>query len=230
MVLVKTQRMFPFVQRVALVGLLLGLPGWVNGQPDQNIGNTILHTESLPEPSTPGATTSQENVPATTCFRSLTVKPPQLKACETALNHVVDPAMLARVHSALAWQHSKLDRFQDAETAINRALGIAPEDPIVQANLGNLRLQLRNYNEAVAAYNTSLLNRPSLQHEAAVYLNRSLALRGLGRYEEAKLDYEAFRQLAGYGITIPAEAAENAADSWQETLGENPLSTPAQPR
>ena len=118
----------------------------------------------------------------------------------------------ARLFAAMAMLQAQQGELQQARATMNRALALAATDPMVRGNQGNLLLREGAYQEAVAAYNELLLAlqeqpaNPSLQ--APLYLNRSLALRALGYYDEASKDVELYLTLIG---AVPAPTLEPAA-------------------
>ena len=148
----------------------------------------------------------------TACLSSLNqqVSNPDSEICQTALS---DPTLtsdqLAHVHAAIGMRQLTQNKLATARNAIERALELAPLDPWVQANLGSLLLREKNFEQALSAYNRALntliqaqegngMRLPVRTNIATVYLNRSLVLRALGRYDEAHQDYGLYRDIAGF--------------------------------
>ena len=146
------------------------------------------------------------------CLSSLNqqVSDPQTMPCQTALSDTtLTSDQLAHVHAAIGMHQLTQNKMATAREALERALELAPLDPWVQANLGSLLLREENFGQALSAYNRALNtliqaqegNRqqmPIRTNIAAVYLNRSLVLRALGRYDEAHQDYARYREIAGF--------------------------------
>ena len=97
---------------------------------------------------------------------------------------------LFAILAALAIQYLRGDDLASARREMNEALSIAPEDAGIQGNLGVLLLREGDFLAAVNALNNMLTTDPARLADPAVYLNRALALRALGRYDEAAKDYE----------------------------------------
>ncbi len=171
---------------------------------------------SQPEPAAPAA----ESPLVQACLMSLTGSPPRTDDCIAALELNYPAPLAAQLNSALALQYARLGQIRAAETALNTALALDAGNPVVQGNLGNIQLLSGNYSEAVNAYNNALAQPSEARHQAAVYLNRSLALRGLGRYQEAKQDFDAYLNMGSYNISPPSE----------ETVGIDALPAPAETR
>ena len=85
------------------------------------------------------------------------------------------------------------DRTSDALTTISEAISLAPKNPAVIINLGHLRIRQGLLSQALEAFD--LASGLGAIREPAVYLNRSIALRGLGRYLEARENYVQYRLL-----------------------------------
>ena len=95
--------------------------------------------------------------------------------------------------SHLAILQFKQGQKPDALITISEAVTIAPKNPAVIINLGHLRIRQGLFLEALEAFD--LASQLGAIREPAVYLNRSIALRGLGRYLEARENYVQYRLL-----------------------------------
>ena len=140
--------------------------------------------------------------PTRACFISLHTTPTALQACRIALQASVASSLeRAQLHSALAMGLLRQDQLIPARIEMDAALAITDLDPVIQANLGNLLIREGNYRGAIVAFNNALTATTDTPtgtlHSAVVYLNRSLALRALGRYDEASKDYAAYLVLFG---------------------------------
>ncbi len=121
----------------------------------------------------------------------------------------------ARLHSALAMLRAARNDLSGARARMNQALALAADDYVVRSNQGNLLLREGAFRGAVDAYNSVLSQLLAEESDASLqtplYLNRSLALRALGRYDEAHKDYQLYLVLTGVEtsaaeLTPPAEA------------------------
>ena len=149
------------------------------------------------------------------CLSSTQLEPVALDACQSALLDTAPESLdRARVHAALAIQYVRMDDLTRARTAIDEALAIAAELADIQGNLGVVLLREGDYLAAVNAFNNMLTADPNALYNPAVYLNRALALRALGRYDEAAKDYALYLDL----ITLPPSPSD-----------QTPLETPPTP-
>ncbi|MEM9622946.1 MAG: tetratricopeptide repeat protein, partial [Pseudomonadota bacterium] len=155
---------------------------------------------TLIEPSEAVPTSTLPDTLSRTCFNSLALSPPATTACEKALAAATTPDLRAQIHSVLALQWARRGQAAAASQAIQAALDNNPQDALVQGNLGSVRLLSGDFNGAIAAYNSALQLPLDLAAEATVYLNRALALRGLGRYAEAREDFQLYQDLRGRGV------------------------------
>lgn len=128
-----------------------------------------------------------------TCYASLTVEVISTTTCDAAIA-VADELDRARMASAMATRHARSSQFARAEELIEVALASQPNDPVVLINLGSMRINQERFDEAVDAYlhAQDILETSGAAPEPVLFLNRSLALRALGRYADAKRDYDHF--------------------------------------
>jgi tetratricopeptide (TPR) repeat protein len=132
------------------------------------------------------------------CFASLRLAHTTLAPCIGALARVPEQSIeSAQVYSAMALVHARQTNLLAARNAMDAALSITVDDVIVQGNLGSLLIAEGNFGGAVLAYNAALALASENITLAALYLNRSLALRALGRYDEAAKDYDLYLTLGG---------------------------------
>ena len=129
----------------------------------------------------------------TKCYESQNSRQPDEKPCEHALQFATLEDDKALLLSNLAILQFKRGQKPDALITITEAITIAPKNPSVIINLGHLRIRQGLFLEALEAFD--LASRLGAIREPAVYLNRSIALRGLGRYLEARENYVQYRLL-----------------------------------
>ncbi len=159
------------------------------------------------------------------CYVELSNPAANRLACQDALDDAVldDTASgkvrQARLLAALAMLQAQREELPQARATMNRALALAATDSIVRGNQGNLLLREGAYQQALDTYNRLLLtlqetpaqpSQASLQ--APLYLNRSLALRALGYYDEASKDVELYLTLIGALPPLDLEGADLGAD------------------
>ena len=129
----------------------------------------------------------------TKCYESQNSQQPDTEPCEYALQFATLKDDKALLLSHLAILQFKKGQKPDALTTISEAVTIAPKNPTVIINLGHLRIRQGLFLEALEAFD--LASQLGAIREPAVYLNRSIALRGLGRYLEARENYVQYRLL-----------------------------------
>ena len=129
----------------------------------------------------------------TKCYESQNSQQPDTESCEHALQFATLKDDKAQLLSQLAILRFKQGQKPDALITISEAVTIAPKNPAVIINLGHLRIRQGLFLEALEAFD--LASRLGAIREPAVYLNRSIALRGLGRYLEARENYVQYRLL-----------------------------------
>ena len=129
----------------------------------------------------------------TKCYESQNSQQPDKEPCEHALQFATLKDDKALLLSHLAILQFKQGQTPDALSTISEAVTIAPKNPAVIINLGHLRIRQGLFLEALEAFD--LASRLGAIREPAVYLNRSIALRGLGRYLEARENYVQYRLL-----------------------------------
>ena len=129
----------------------------------------------------------------TKCYESQNSQQPDKEPCEYALQFATLKNNKALLLSHLAILQFKTGQKPDALITISEAVTIAPKNPAVIINLGHLRIRQGLFLEALEAFD--LASRLGAIQEPAVYLNRSIALRGLGRYPEARENYVQYRLL-----------------------------------
>ena len=129
----------------------------------------------------------------TKCYESQNSRQPDRAPCEHALEFATLEDDNALLLSNLAILQFKQGQKPDALITISEAVTMAPKNPAVIINLGHLRIRQGLFLEALEAFD--LASQLGAIREPAVYLNRSIALRGLGRYLEARENYVQYRLL-----------------------------------
>lgn len=147
------------------------------------------------------------------CFASLHTTPVSVQPCQLALQSAGTSSLeRAQLHSALSMLLLQQDQLEAARLEMDAALAIGDLDDVILANLGSLLIREEDYRGAVIAFNNALSTTTTTTaptsarlHNAVIYLNRSLALRALGRYDDASKDYATY--LALFGLA-PAQAEQ----------------------
>ena len=134
-----------------------------------------------------------KNTLANNCYASLSESKPDVAQCESALKSTNDSQEKALLLSNLALIQANAGQFQSAQASMVEALKQDPRNFSVLVNLGNLRIQQRLYREALQSYDAAVA--VGAIREPAIYLNRSIALRGLGRYAEARENFIQYKLL-----------------------------------
>ena len=129
----------------------------------------------------------------TKCYESQNSQQPDQEPCEYALQFATLKDDKALLLSHLAILQFKQGQKPDALITMSEAVTIAPKKPAVIINLGHLRIRQGLFLEALEAFD--LASQLGAIREPAVYLNRSIALSGLGRYLEARENYVQYRLL-----------------------------------
>ena len=121
------------------------------------------------------------------------------EACQSALETISklqDPQLLAELQSSLAVGYARNQDIDQARVLINRALKTSPDYWLVHANHGTIELLAGQFSSAEEAMDRAISLAPQLM--ADLYLNRSLARRGSGRFEAAEGDQSTYLQLMGH--------------------------------
>lgn len=155
------------------------------------------------------ATTTQTLVEA-----CLNAAPPagrdKQRACDEALaTSAPNSVERAHIHAVISSFLIGEGRIDDARRSIEEALAIAPDDTLVLNNWGGVLVRQSSFAAAIDAYSKALAVTNESDLAAALYRNRSLALRGLGEYREAAADYAEYLHLVatmtGQGRSAPSD-------------------------
>ena len=153
---------------------------------------------------------------------STRVRPPKPEACSEAASRITEPQARAQALALLALQRLKAQQPVAAAEDLERALAEAPRDPYVQVNAGSFYLLAGDLRGAIAAYGHA----QALAGDAIpeVYLNRAIALRGLGRYEDARADFDYYQALVRPPVPPwpEDETAREASDDEDANESEEP--------
>jgi len=94
----------------------------------------------------------------------------------------------ASLHNLLGLVFLSQDNSRSATEAFTAALGIDPDNNDARLNLASLELNYGNFESALKRFDQVLQSRPN---DASVTASRAVALRGLGRYDDAEKGYKA---------------------------------------
>ena len=83
--------------------------------------------------------------------------------------------------------------MSEAQITMAEALKLAPRNPSVYINLGNLRIRQKLFKEAIEALDIAA--ELGARQEASLYLNKSIAQRGLGKYFDAQESFIQYKLL-----------------------------------
>ncbi|MEE2781763.1 MAG: tetratricopeptide repeat protein [Pseudomonadota bacterium] len=140
------------------------------------------------------------------------------EACQDALeiiSNFQDPQLLAELQSSLAVGYARNQDLDQARALINRALKASPDYWLVHANHGTIELLAGQFSSAEEAMDRAIALAP--QRIADLYLNRSLARRGSGRFEAAEGDQSTYLQLMGH-MPLPSSDASSSPEPYGPPL------------
>jgi tetratricopeptide (TPR) repeat protein len=98
------------------------------------------------------------------------------------------PRTAARCYSYQARLHSRLGEHDQALTAIDRAIGLAPKDPALLVVRGRMLAEAGRHLKAIADYDRALAAEPEL---VQALVHRGNAYLALGDTARARKDYTA---------------------------------------
>lgn len=133
--------------------------------------------------------------------------PTSLELCDAAREVASNTEERALIMSILAIAQSRRGQLVEASQSLEQAIALiegpntrpeflTPESQLmhasIYANAGTFNLYNGDYTGAIDAYTRAQSHSRSAGggEQSELYLNRSLALRAIGRYDEAKTDYE----------------------------------------
>lgn len=129
----------------------------------------------------------------------------KLRRCEAALSSSNTPATRAQILTAMCKLSSGQGDLASARRYIEDALSIAPDDPSVLNNWGAVLIRENSFAAATDAFSKGLMatqqSAQQLDLTAALYHNRSLALRAQGDYREAAADYAEYLRVLNLAAT-----------------------------
>jgi Ca-activated chloride channel family protein len=76
-------------------------------------------------------------------------------------------------------------QYQESGTAYNKALGMAPENPVASYNLGNASFRTNRFEEAVNAYDASIGNSKKIPVKEKGYYNKGVAMMKQQKLQES---------------------------------------------
>ncbi len=129
----------------------------------------------------------------------------KLRRCEAALSSNSTPTIRAQILTAMSKLSVARGDLAAARSYIEDALVIAPDDPAVLNNWGAVLIQQNSFAAATDAFSKGLLgtqqSNQQLDLTAALYHNRSMALRAQGDYQEAAADYAEYLRVLNLAAT-----------------------------
>jgi tetratricopeptide (TPR) repeat protein len=129
----------------------------------------------------------------------------KLRRCEAALSDNITPATRAQILTAMCKLSVARNDLTAARSYIEDALVIAPDAPSVLNNWGAVLIRQSSFAAATDAFSKALLgtqqSNQQLDLTAALYHNRSMALRAQGDYQEAAADYAEYLRVLNLAAT-----------------------------
>jgi tetratricopeptide (TPR) repeat protein len=185
----------PQIPALLIVSALCSPGGWAQpaAQPDVTTQELSISSSAAADSTVPAPTDIDADTEAR-CFSEAVRLSGDTAWCDvliSALNAKLPPApettaaLVRSYHnrSLLLVQRGELDL---AEADLLAALRLQPEYPALSLAMGNLRLRQGRFNEALESYNDAIER--SRQPPPAFFVNRALALRGLGQIQLAADD------------------------------------------
>ena len=131
--------------------------------------------------------------------------PSTLQICSAALTEQVTAPASERAHllSAMVWLHALNRDITASNSALRQIDADVRNDPVVLNNLGGALLLQQRYDSALAEFDQAMAIATDPKTTAMVQLNRSLALRALGRYTDAAEAYDDYLQTYQSSNTEP---------------------------
>ena len=129
----------------------------------------------------------------TKCYESQNSKVPSSEFCESALKMAMLEEDKALILSNLSLVQFREGQKTKALNSITEAISLTPSNSSVFVNLSNLKIRQSLFLEALEALELAVQYGGSQQ--PAIYLNRTIALSGLGRFLEARENYIQYRLL-----------------------------------
>jgi tetratricopeptide (TPR) repeat protein len=199
---------------------LIGTPGWATAQQWENrTPPEVTEAQTFTVPVS-DAILVPERLQGlmTRCFLALNDEQILFDSCRESLEQLNVAARSdqtaiinkAQITAAIGSLHLRKGDLAQARTFLEEARQLAPADAIVQGNYANLLVRQGQFAAAIEAYNavltTAELDRRST---AALYLNRALALRAIGRYDEESKDFALYQELTE--TPVPSTTTDKSA-------------------
>jgi len=128
-----------------------------------------------------------------------------LRRCQAALSDDNTPAIRAQILTAMCKLSAARGDLSAAGSYIEDALVIAPDDPSVLNNWGVVLIRQNSFAAATDAFSKGLLGAQQSDQQldltAALYHNRSMALRAQGDYQQAAADYAEYLRMLNLAAT-----------------------------
>ena len=107
---------------------------------------------------------------------------------------------LAFAHNMLGRAYCALERYPEALAAVQKSISLDPLSVLIHTGLGDTYYYGREYEKSVLAYRLSLELDPRFD---GAHTDMARALEALGRFDEARAEFEAGRTLSG-GVAGPS--------------------------
>ena len=143
------------------------------------------------------------------CLNSASTKPFDDEACLALIAAQGEPIgteaklhsqELARVNSTLAAGYAAKGDLVVGDQYLEQAVTLAPQDWHTLANVGVVHLYNTRFSQALDTLDRAMRLNPDFP--PYLLLNRSLALRGLGRFPESARDLEDYAYLTGQNMPL----------------------------
>lgn len=141
--------------------------------------------------SAPATELAPGDVTPEPCYASVVLLPFDASVCLGTLERVTDDTPKARIHSALAVGYAKSGDLRQGDEQLGHALRLSDEDWHTLANAGVVDLYSLRFREAHSHFTQAMQMNPD--YPWYLLLNRSLAARGIGEFEEAEADVAEYR-------------------------------------
>jgi tetratricopeptide (TPR) repeat protein len=116
-----------------------------------------------------------------------------------ALNAIEKQPRAAALHNVMGLVYLSQDNSRSATESFLAALSADPQNDDARLNLAALELAYGNFESALKRFDEVLMHRGS---DASVLMSRAVALRGVGRYDEAEKGYLAAQALDKTNIEV----------------------------
>ncbi len=150
------------------------------------------------------------------CFAAMHAPAIDYEPCESAQRLVqLDQLWRARVDSALAILFARSGQLQQARPLMDNAVAGAPDDVTLLVNYANLFIYEGKFVDAVETLDRAVAAASDAELPY-IYFNRALALRGVGRYDEAEADFIAYERALAQTSSAPTRGLDLEGSSLRD--------------